>query len=252
MSRPRVVVFGQASLDGRITLGRDVLLLPWGDSAEAAERWSELNGGSRAVQERLEALHSPGAYLEGSESFVKSSAFAAAVPAFQGDPSPLYDDFLPDEVVSKPERRAWMLVPDSRGRVRWSLKFVDGVHVLVLVATSTPPAYLAWLRSEGIPYLVRGGERVDLAAALAGARDALGVETLLCTSPGKLGGLLLQLGMVDEVDVEVLPAIVGGAETPSLFSSFQSQALKAARLDLLSAETVEGGRVWLRYSVRHE
>jgi riboflavin biosynthesis pyrimidine reductase len=166
--------------------------------------------------------------------------------------SALFGDFLPDEVVSHPERTAWMLVPDSRGRVRWSLKLVDGVHVLVLASLTTPPAYLAWLRSERIPYLARGSDRVDLAVALTAAREVLGVETVLCTSPGKLGGLLLRLGLVDEVDVEVLPAIVGGSETPSLFRSFTSRGLNAARLELLSAEALEGGRVWLRYAVRHE
>ena len=48
------------------------------------------------------------------------------------------------------------------GLARWA-----GWHLLVLVSRATPPAYLAYLRDEEIPYLVTGEERVDLGQALA-------------------------------------------------------------------------------------
>ncbi|MCX6101389.1 MAG: hypothetical protein NTV92_08235, partial [Candidatus Bipolaricaulota bacterium] len=66
MSRPRVVVWGEASVDGRITVAPNVLLL-FGD-----ERWP----GSRDTnaQERLIRLHTPQAMLEGSGSFVLGNA----------------------------------------------------------------------------------------------------------------------------------------------------------------------------------
>jgi riboflavin biosynthesis pyrimidine reductase len=78
----------------------------------------------------------------------------------------------------------------------------------------------------------------------------LGVTRVLSTSPGKLGGVLLRAGLVDEINVEFLPAIIGGTETPSLFDS---PALEPdqwpTRLKLLSTHVQAGGQVWLRYEV---
>lgn len=63
MIRPKVIVYGDVSLDGRLTLAPDVLLL-FGD-----ERWSALAGTSE-VNDWLMFTHRPQALLEGSYSFV--------------------------------------------------------------------------------------------------------------------------------------------------------------------------------------
>ena len=249
MALPKVVVYGQCSVDGRITFGRDVLLMPWGASAEAARRWGVL-AGPEPAQDRIARMHSPGAYLEGADSFVGSVSGPASLPAYSGEGNHLYEDFLPDKVVLSPERQGWMAVPDSRGRVRWSTKQGSGIHLLVLVTHSTPPPYLDFLRAESIPYLVVGNDRVDLAEGLAAMRRILGVETVVCTSPGKLGGALLRAGLVDEIDIDFFPAVIGGFNTPSLFAFPELRPEEwPARLHLLSAEVREGGHVLLRYRV---
>ena len=63
MDRPKVVTFTRASVDGRIAVSPDVLLL-WGD-----ERWQAVDVSS-GVFDRLKAIHQPQATLEGSGSFV--------------------------------------------------------------------------------------------------------------------------------------------------------------------------------------
>jgi hypothetical protein len=62
----------------------------------------------------------------------------------------LYTDFLPEEVVGRPDHEKWFTVVDSRGRVRWHTKSGGGFDVLVLVARATTAAYLAHLREERI------------------------------------------------------------------------------------------------------
>jgi 2,5-diamino-6-(ribosylamino)-4(3H)-pyrimidinone 5'-phosphate reductase len=248
MNRPRVVVYGEVSVDGRLTLAPGVLLL-YGD-----ERWQAV-AGSSDVFEWLKLTHKPQSYLEGSASLVRSDEEPAPLPPVTGDPQSLYQDFLPDAVVHRPGHRGWFTVIDSRGRVRWTYKEWPeeewtGWHLLVLVAHQTPPEYLAYLRREDIPYLVAGEERVDLRLALEKLGSQLDVTCVLSTSPGKLGGALLRAGLVDEINVEFFPAIIGGFETPSLF---ESPVLKPdewpTRLKLVSAQVQAEGHIWLRYQV---
>jgi 2,5-diamino-6-(ribosylamino)-4(3H)-pyrimidinone 5'-phosphate reductase len=74
-------------------------------------------------------------------------------------------DRRPRHVV-QPGRRFFAVV-DSRGRARWNQKTGERhEHLVILVSRATPPAYLAFLRDEQIPYLAVGAERVSLAAAL--------------------------------------------------------------------------------------
>jgi 2,5-diamino-6-(ribosylamino)-4(3H)-pyrimidinone 5'-phosphate reductase len=254
LNRSKVVVLNSASVDGRIAVSRDTLLLHGDERWRAIEEWSPATGSS-SVFETLKLIHKPQATLEGSGSFLKEDDDPEPLPPFEGDPKPLYQDFLPDGIVHRPEHRGWFTAVDGRGRIRWYYKeYPDeawkGWYPLVLVANHTPGEYLAYLQREDIPYLVAGGEEkhVDLGLALEKMRAKLGVTCVLSTAGGKLNGALLRAGLVDEINIELLPAIIGGVETPSLFDS---PALSLdewpTRLELISAQVQAEGRVWLRY-----
>ncbi len=251
---PKVIIYGDVSVDGRLTLARDVLLL-YGD-----ERWGAIARPSDAG-EWLMKTHKPQVLLEGSGSFVPRDHTPGPLPPVAGDPAELYQDFLPEAVIHHPARYIWFTVVDSRGQVRWvytgepgkEAPGAEGQHLLVLVARQTPAEYLAFLRSENVPYLVAGEERVDLRQALEKLASRLGVECVLCTSPGKLGGALVRARLVDEINIDLFPAIIGGSETPTLFESPDLRADEwPARLKLLAVHVQAEGRVWLRYQVVRE
>jgi len=107
--------------------------------------------------------------------------------------------------------------------------------------------------TENIPYLVAGKERVNLNLALQKMKSQLGITSVMSMSPGKLGGVLLRAGLVSEVNIMVLPSIIGGFKTPSLF---QSPGLKTdewpIRLKLVWAQVQSDSRVWLRYEMLSE
>ncbi|MEW5826402.1 MAG: dihydrofolate reductase family protein [Candidatus Bipolaricaulota bacterium] len=246
MNRPRVILCGQASVDGRITLAPDVLLL-FGD-----ERWPHAYDPMR----RWIETHRPHAMLEGSGSFVAEGSEPSPLPpAAEGEP--LGEDYLPDDIAARSGFCGWFVVVDGRGRVRWAYTGEpgreapgsEGWHLLVLVSKVTPRDVLAYLRREHVPYLVAGEDHVDLAAALVKLR-ALGVETLLVTSPGKLGHAMLRADLVDEIQVEILPIAIGGARTPSLLGGPELGVGQSPwPLALRSVDRHADGLVILRYDV---
>jgi riboflavin biosynthesis pyrimidine reductase len=258
MSRPKVVVWQQASVDGRLAISPDRLLL-YGD-----ERWRAIQGSCELnPQEWIMSLYQVEATLEGSGSFLRDDDEPSPLLPFDGDPAPLFQDYLPESVVQRPGHRGWFIAVDGRGRGRDWIK--DGAafgqswagwHLMVLAGRHTPADYLAYLQEERIPYLVTGqgqdDQHVDLKVALEKLGARLQVRTILSTAGGRLNGALLRAGLLDEVNVEFLPALIGGLETSSLFSAPSLQPDEwPTRLELVSAQVQTGGRVWLRYRVDH-
>ena len=259
MHRPKVVILNSASLDGRLAVSSDTLLLYGDERWKAMEAWSP-NTESNSLFELLKLTHSPGAMLEGSGSFVREGKTPEPLPPFEGNPDSLYQDFLP--VIGHPDLRGWFTIVDGRGRGRGWMK--DGAafgeewvgwYMLILVGRHTPSEYLAYLQQAGIPYLVAGGNdgHVDLQLALKKMGSLLDVDCILSTAGGRLNGALLRGKLVDEINVEFFPAVIGGLGTPMLFDSPELEAdERPTRLELISCCAQAQGRVWLRYQVVRE
>jgi len=244
--RPRLITYHQASLDGRLTLAPGVVLLR-GD-----QRWHAMAGSAEDAYARIMQLHRPRLILEGSGSFLPDDATPQPLPE-PDDAADLHRHYLPPDVVSG--RKGFLAVVDSRGRIRWQYKEspegqLAGWHLLVLVSDGTPPAYLAYLRRERIPYLVCGTQRVDLVQALDEVGARLDVRTVVASGGGRLSGAILRAGLVDEVDIEFLPYLIGGVGTPSLFDAPPLLADQLpVKLRPMAAEWDDDGRLFLRYAV---
>lgn len=244
--RPRVIVHNVASMDGRLTLAPGVNLMA-GD-----ERWAAMMSGVGDPYAWARATHDPQVFLEGSGSLLNP----VTAPLQDADRAPAAEGehFLPDDVVSVPGRR-WFALVDGAGRV--DLQFTEwpdpawaGWHSLVLTSWAAPASHLARLRERGVPYLVVGRKRVALGRALELLQERLGVDTVVASGGGRLGGALLRQHLVDEIDVELLPWAIGGRGTPMLFDAAPlGPAEWPVRLELLGCEPLGGGRVRLRYLV---
>ena len=252
MGRVRVIVHNVASLDGKLAGGPGSVLL-WGDPKFCAV------AGTGTRYERLMEDYRPDAILEGSGSFVHRGAGPAQLPDVDGSVPPaadLYRDFLPSAVVNRTGHRGWFVVVDSRGRVAWTYKEFPspewrGWHLLVLVARATPARYLEFLRREEIPYLVVGDHRVSLTVALHRIATELGVERVVATGGSRLNGALLREGLIDEVDVVLVPALIGGEETPALFGGPPlGEDEWPLRLERTQCEMTPDGRLHLHFAVR--
>lgn len=242
--RPRIILHNVPSVDGRLSISPGVLLM-------FDERWPTYAGSTYADVQRR---HSPDILLEGSGSLAIEDQPPEPLPPASESDEVLLSDHLPADVVARASR-GWLTVVDSRGRIRWLYKEYpgeewEGWHVLVLVATSTPRPYLAYLRREEIPYLVVGEDRVDLPRAMTALHDVLHARTVVSTGGGRLNGALLRAGVVDEIEVEVVPIAVGGTTTPTMLTAPDlGPTERPVPLRLLEVQERSGGRVLMRYAV---
>jgi riboflavin biosynthesis pyrimidine reductase len=234
----RLITFNVASLDGRIAVSRSTpsMLDP---------RWKPLE---RFEPVDVMALHKTRLSLQGSNSFVARSAAAADFGDYAQVQVPA-GDFLPSSVHSHQGR--WMVAVDSRARVRWTTSQMEHTRLAVLLAAATPGPYRAFLRDRDVPYFEAGLERVDLSSALAQLARVFSASSIVSDAGGLLNGALLRAGLVDEVDVQFLPAIVGQATAPAVFEGFgPGLAAVPALFELVSAEARPDGSIFARYTAR--
>jgi 2,5-diamino-6-(ribosylamino)-4(3H)-pyrimidinone 5'-phosphate reductase len=232
----RLVTFNLASIDGRIAVSPSTP--SWLDP-----RWKPVE---RFEPVDVLTLHGTRVSLEGSNSFTG-----------RDDPPAVFDnadtgvragDFLPAQLRTHSGR--WVVVIDSRARVRWTHFEEDETKLAVLLSRTTPAAYRLFLREHDVPYFEAGEDGVDLARAVHRLGEAFRTDCIISDGGGVLNGALLRAGLVDEIDIQFLPAVVGRTEAPAIFESYDLGTSGSIRdLQLISAERRPDGSVFIRYAV---
>jgi 2,5-diamino-6-(ribosylamino)-4(3H)-pyrimidinone 5'-phosphate reductase len=124
--------------------------------------------------------------------------------------------------INENDNRPLLVVPDSRGIIRiWDelLKKPFFRDILVLCSRSTPQEYLNFLEEIDIKYMIIGYDKVNLGTAFEELNLQFGVKSLRVESEGKLNGLLLRDDLVDEVCVLIYPNMVGGISPNSIYNA---------------------------------
>lgn len=245
IARPRVIVSVTATADGRVTLSRTERLLDGGPNQRWQAAWPPDAGGLLARRATaIELRHHPTVVMEGSGTFVADDAGPLDLPDTRVPADVLRTDFLPYRSTR------WFAVVDARGRVAWTHKRDKQTSLVVIVSHSTPLPYLARLRQERIPYLLAGTHRVDLRGALAKIRAQLGAACLVSEAGGGLNGALLRAGLVDEIHIITVPALIGGLGTPSIMDGppLEPGSLPE-QLRAIDVHVGSHGTIWAHYEV---
>jgi 2,5-diamino-6-(ribosylamino)-4(3H)-pyrimidinone 5'-phosphate reductase len=130
---------------------------------------------------------------------------------------------------------------DRTGRIPPGARLLDGsVRTLVGVVASTPRAYLDLLAARGVEAVTCGKDRIDL-AAFAAALAERGLRRVVVEGGGRLNRELLRLGLVDLIQLLLLPAALD-ARAANLFAGPGAPV----RLRLLACEP-QGDYVFLTY-----
>ena len=246
-NRPYVIMRMSMSVDGRIAPGPDRTMF---DPHPVDALFAEGSSLEKRISETIEAEWHPGGALYGSWTFVRKDDPLKELPPFTGSVQDLYEDFLPDDVVS--ETRHWLVLVDGRGRGRSGYKGTEtpGNHILHVVSSSVPADYLGFLRDQQIPYLIGGQEHADLSGALSKMRAKLGLRAVCLLGGGTLNGAMVREHLVDEIHLIVMPALFGGRKTPTLVDCDDlTSETSLPFLELQSVEAAENGLLWLHYRV---
>ncbi|HKX13700.1 MAG TPA: dihydrofolate reductase family protein [Propionibacteriaceae bacterium] len=230
MARPRLTIYNEISLDGRVEgfeqdVGRYYRLgFRWrSDAILMGSVTTQAFGPAESPDEQMRVLPAP--------------AKLPVVPGFEG-------------LVYEP--RPLLVVPDSRGSVRnWMSTMAQPWYrsIVVLVAAATPSAYLEYLGRRGVAYLSTGEDRVDLPAALEQLNTRYGVQSIRTDCGGSLNGALLAAGLVDEVTIIINPSMSANPDSQCLVKLPHSVQGAGLPLTLVELDRLNDGAVWLRYEV---
>src|SRR5271157_2482531 len=151
--------------------------------------------------------------------------------------------------VTANTRRCIQISADTTGRLRWSSNDLSGDHLICVVSELAPTDYLAMLREKEISYVVSGSSSVDLVRVVELLREHFNIRTLLLEGGGHINGAFLQVGLLDEVSLLLLPGIDGRHDVASVFDGVDPASHTAVSLTLRSVEQRESDALWIRYEV---
>jgi len=145
----------------------------------------------------------------------------------------------------------YRIVIDPRGSLNWGRDEIDGAPIIVAVTETTSNRYLAGLRGDGVFYMFAGAGEIDLELLLDKIGD-LGVQRVRLSGGPITSGQFLHTGLIDQISLLIVPAIDGYSGGPTLFE-YQGErdnpAFPVERVTLTSSEVLDGGVLWLWYTL---
>lgn len=229
---PKVICHIMSSVDGRLLTDR--WTLPFDGKPKG-----ELLGVYAAIGRNL----GTDAWMFGKNTLTEGffpRKFHAAVT----DPSP-----RPEANVARRLSGRLFVVADPEADIMYDSSDVRGDNIVAILPETAPAVYLEHLRRRNVSYLFAGPGGGDLPLAMRELAEVFGVKCLSLQGGGIIDGAFLQFGLIDELSLVVYPGIDGWALSPSVFEYMGADTMPARgqSLELLSAETLNDGVVWLRY-----
>ena len=136
---------------------------------------------------------------------------------------------------------------DRQGRLRPETGEIEGSHLVLVVAEQVLESHVADLAARGVSVVFAGPDGNDVSSALTRIAGAFGVKRLLLEGGGILDGAFLAAGLIDETSTLLYPVVDGQKGIPAIYD--HEAETKVRSLELISAETLDDGTVWLRHRV---
>lgn len=236
MEKPFVVCHMFTSMDGKI----DGAFM--GDPAAVP---------ARTEYGRLRNFYECDAVLYGTVTMMGgfSDALAEDLPA-AGSKYPMEDWVAPHE------GKNYVVSVDPKGILGWNSGYMERkgrarAHVIEVLTTQVSTDYLAYLRENGVSYLLAGEERIDCPLLLHKLKTVFGIEKLMLAGGGYMNGSFLSEGLIDEVSIVMAPVADGNTSSVSIFEYHDFLPHNAPMaFSLTSADRVEGDGLWLRYTLK--
>ena len=232
---PRIICHIMGSVDGRLLTDR------WTEPFNGKSK-GELMGIYAAIGRRLNT----DAWMFGKKTLTEGyfpKIFHSTVLTLSAKPVPFVAPRSSDRLF---------VVADPDADILYGSSNVRGDNIVTILPETAPEAYLKHLRDRNISYLSAGQDGKDLRTAMQTLAENFGVKSLSLQGGGIIDGAFLQAGLIDELSLVIYPGIDGSADSTSIFQYIgRGNPSRGQSLELLSAQAMDDGVVWLRYGFHH-
>lgn len=123
-------------------------------------------------------------------------------------------------------------------------------HIVEVLTQQASPAYLSYLRQQGISYIFAGKEQLDCALLPQKLHALFGIDRLMVAGGGATNWSFLQENLINEVSLVVAPVVDGGNALSSFARPHFLPPHMPMALSMLEAKPLDGGTLWLRYAAK--
>lgn len=159
------------------------------------------------------------------------------------DTSLTYEDWLPQVSTD-----TWDISFDRKGKMEWDKNYFEyggkKSRVIEVVTEQASLAYLAFLQSMEIPYIIGGKIDIDLEKVLVTLKQ-YGIEKISLAGGATINGAFLKAGLVDEISVVVSPFVSGDNSVQGIFNT-ERQFINQ-KFEVQSMKKLSDGGIHLLY-----
>lgn len=171
---------------------------------------------------------------------------------------PVTEDIPEGDFVAEKNACFYYISVDTKGEIGWESGTFQkagrpDAHVIEILTEETQAAYKAYLRRNGVSYILAGKEKLDCRIAAEKLYQLFGIETMLICGGGTVNWTFLQQGVMDELSLLIVPAADGSAASVTVFeeSDFLPPSVPA-EFQLKAVQQLEGDGVRLTYLVKRK
>ncbi|MFA5444726.1 MAG: dihydrofolate reductase family protein [Bacteroidales bacterium] len=163
-------------------------------------------------------------------------------------------EIVPPETASdfhKPVRDPalpYWVIPDTKGTLQGILHYYRQFEycrdVILLVSETTPAGYIDYLEKRDYDYIKTGSIHADYREAFRQLALRYGIDTILVDTGSRLGNVLLNEGLIDEISLVFTPEILAKA-TRHIFEGVE----KNIKLRCQKCEKLPDDYIWTVYEI---
>lgn len=137
------------------------------------------------------------------------------------------DETVPDgDYVAESSWPLYYVSLDTQGEIAWDSGIYRRAgrpdsHVIEILTEQTPKRYRAYLRRQGVSYIIAGTDTLDCKIAAQKLKELFGIEKVLICGGGTVNWSFLSQGVVDELSLLLSPVADGSPDTPTVFEQMK-------------------------------
>lgn len=157
-----------------------------------------------------------------------------------------------EDFAARTDAEKYAVVIDAEGRMTWENGDIERrgekLHIVAVLTEAVSETYLAKLREAGVSYIFAGETALDLPLATRKLKSVFGIDRLLLSGGGVVNWSFLQVGLIDELSVALVPVAEGKRGVATIFdeSPYLDDTAPVA-FDLKAVRQLSGGGLWLNY-----